>query len=170
FNQDISEALKFAKQGVQLSEKTGDKNWQPKFYEMQGRMHANLLQLDSASIYFNKAIKGYEAIKNERGKATTLFKLAWVDKKNGDLEQALQKDLSGLKIMEALNDKPGICDALTRVSEDLTRQNRLTEALEYAEEAIVIAEKYKLTSEKFYVNFNAANVAMAMNQFEKSRG
>ncbi len=169
FNQDISEALKFAKQGVQLSEKTGDKNWQPKFYEMQGRMHANLLQLDSASIYFNKAIKGYEAIKNERGKATTLFKLAWVDKKNGDLEQALQKDLSGLKIMEALNDKPGICDALTRVSEDLTRQNRLTEALEYAEKAITIAEKYKLTSEKFYVNFNAANVAMAMNQFEKSR-
>ena len=168
FNQDISEALKFAKQGVKLSEKAGDTNWQPKFYEIQGRMHANLLQLDSATIYFNKAIKGYDAANNERGKATTLFKLAWVDKKNGDLEQALQKDLSGLKIMEALNDKPGICDALTRVSEDLTRQNRLTEALEYAEKAIAVAEKYNLKSEKFFVNFTAANVAMAKGNYTQS--
>ncbi len=168
FNQDISEALKFAKQGVKLSEKAGDANWQPKFYEIQGRMHANLLQLDSATIYFNKAIKGYDAANNERGKATTLFKLAWVDKKNGDLEQALQKDLSGLKIMEALNDKPGICDALTRVSEDLTRQNRLSEALEYAEKAIAVAEKYNLKSEKFFVNFTAANVAMAKGNYTQS--
>ena len=168
FNQDISEALKFAKQGVKLSEKAGDANWQPKFYEIQGRMHANLLQLDSATIYFNKAIKGYDAVNNERGKATTLFKLAWVDKKNGDLEQALQKDLSGLKIMEALNDKPGICDALTRVSEDLTRQNRLSEALEYAEKAIAVAEKYNLKSEKFFVNFTAANVAMAKGNYAQS--
>jgi len=168
FNQDIAEALKYAKQGVQLSEKAGNVNWQPKFYEMQGRMHANLLQLDSATLYFNKAIKGYDAIKNERGKATTLFKLAWVDKKNGDLELALQKDLSGLKIMEILNDKPGICDALTRVSEDLTRQDRLTEALEYAEKAITIAEKNNLITEKFFVNFNAANVAMAKKNYAQS--
>ncbi|CAH8281605.1 two-component sensor histidine kinase [Mariniflexile fucanivorans] len=168
FNQNIAEALKYAKQGVKLSEESNDKNWQPKFYEMQGRMHANLLELDSASLFFNKAIKGYEAVKNERGKATTLFKLSWVDKKKGDLEQALQKDLSALKIMETLKDKEGICDALTRVSEDLTRQNRLTEALEYAEKAIAIAEKHNLISEKFFVNFNAANVAMAKSNYEQS--
>lgn len=168
FNQDIAEALKYAKQGVKKSEDSGDKNWQPKFYEMQGRMHANLLELDSATLYFNKAIKGYEVVKNEHGKATTLFKLSWIDKKKGDLEQALQKDLSALKIMETLKDNQGICDALTRVSEDLTRQNRLTEALEYAEKAIAIAEKYNLASEKFYVNFNAANVAMAKSNYAQS--
>ncbi|MBP0903925.1 tetratricopeptide repeat protein [Mariniflexile gromovii] len=168
FNKNIAEALKYAKQGVKLSEESNDINWQPKFYEMQGRMHANLLELDSASLFFNKAIKGYETVKNDRGKATTLFKLSWVDKKKGDLEQALQKDLSALKIMETLKDNEGICDALTRVSEDLTRQNRLTEALEYAEKAIAIAEKHNLTSEKFYVNFNAANVAMAKSNYTQS--
>ncbi|MFD0991230.1 histidine kinase dimerization/phosphoacceptor domain -containing protein [Mariniflexile jejuense] len=168
FNQNIAEALKYAKQGVKLSEEIGDKNWQPKFYEMQGRMHANLLELDAATLFFNKAIKGYEAVKNVRGKATTLFKLSWVDKKKGNLEQALQKDLSALKIMETLKDNQGICDALTRVSEDLTRQNRLTEALQYAEKAIAIAEKHNLTSEKFYVNFNAANVAMAKSNYAQS--
>jgi two-component sensor histidine kinase len=168
FNQDMAQALEFSKLGVQLSEKIDDKNWQPKFYEMQGRMHANLLQLDSASLFFNKAIKGYDAVNNKRGKATTLFKLAWVDKKLGNLEDALNKDISGLKLMEILDDKQGICDGLTRVSEDLTRQNRLTEALDYAEKAINIAEKYNLTSEKFYVNFNAANVAMAKSHYAQS--
>lgn len=168
FNNDINEALKYAKQGVALSEKSGDTNWQPKFYEMQGRMHANLLELDAATLFFNKAIKGYDIVKNERGKATTLFKLAWIDKKKGDLESALQKDLSALKIMETLKDNEGICDALTRVSEDLTRQNRLSEALEYAKKSIAIAEQYDLTSEYFFVNFNAANVAMAKENYKQS--
>ncbi|MEP3836331.1 MAG: tetratricopeptide repeat protein [Algibacter sp.] len=168
FNQDMAQALKFSKLGVELSEKVNNENWLPKFYEMQGRMHANLLQLDSATIFFKKALKGYEAVGYKRGKATTLFKLAWVDKKIGHLDDALQKDLSGLKIMELLNDKKGICDGLTRVSEDLTRQHRLTEALDYAEKAINIAEKNNLTSEKFNVNFNAANVAMAKNNYAQS--
>lgn len=168
FNKDMAQALKYAKQGVQLSETLDNKNWQPKFYEIQGRMHANLLQLDSATMFFNKAIKSYEAIDNKKGKATTLFKLAWVDKKIGNLDDALQKDIAGLKIMEVLNNKKGICDGLTRVSEDLTRQNRLTEALDYAEKAIHMAEENNLNSEKFYVIFNAANVAMAKNNYIQS--
>tara|TARA_R110002049_G_scaffold2179_1_gene15709 strand:+ start:2445 stop:4328 length:1884 start_codon:yes stop_codon:yes gene_type:complete len=168
FTQDFKQALKFSKQGVQLSEKTNNTLWLPKFYEMQGRMHANLLQLDSATLFFNKAIKGYKVIDNKKGEATTLFKLAWVDRKNGRLENALQKDLSGLKIMESLNNKQGICDALTRVSEDLTRQNRLKEALQYAEKSIAIAEQHNLISEKFYVNFNAANVAISIGNYKQS--
>lgn len=39
---DFKQALVYAKRGVALAEKTGDPNWKPKFYEMQGRMYANL--------------------------------------------------------------------------------------------------------------------------------
>jgi two-component sensor histidine kinase len=168
FNGDIEQALVYAKKGVQLSDKIGDKNWQPKFYEMQGRMHANLLQLDSASLYFDKAMKGYLAITDKKGQATTLFKMAWVLKKKGENEKALQKNLQALKLMESLGDKAGICDALNRISEDLTNQNRLAEALNYAEKAIAIAEDNNLTTEKFYVNFNAGNVAMALGNYKQS--
>ena len=168
FNGDIEQALVYAKKGVQLSDKIGDKNWQPKFYEMQGRMHANLLQLDSASLYFDKAMKGYLAITDKKGQATTLFKMAWVLKKKGENEKALQKNLQALKLMESLDDKAGICDALTRISEDLTIQNRLSESLNYAEKAIAIAEANNLTTEKFYVNFNAGNVAMALGNYKQS--
>lgn len=168
FNTDMKQALVYAKQGVALAEKNKDKNWLPKFYEMQGRMYANLLVLDSASIFFTKAEKGYIAVKDKKGQAKTYFKMAWVHRKKGELDNALQKDLEGLKLMETIDDKAGICDALTRVSEDLTSQNRLNEALEYAEKAIEIANKNNLTSEKFYVNFNAGNVAMSLLKFQES--
>lgn len=168
FNTDMQQALVFAKQGVLLAEKSDHKEWKPKFYEMQGRMHANLLQLDSATIFFKKAEKGYIAIKDKKGQAKTYFKMAWVHKKNGELDEALQKDLEGLKLMESIDDKAGICDAMARVSEDLTRQNRLKEALDYAEKAILIADENKLTTEKFYVNFNAGNVAMSSEKYQES--
>ena len=77
-------------------------------------------------------------------------------------------NLEGLKIMEILDDKAGICDAMTRVSEDLTIQHRLEEALEYAQKAIVIADENNLVTEKFYVNFNAGNVAMGATKYQQS--
>lgn len=55
-----------------------NETWQPKFYEMKGRIHANSLELDSASIYFNKALNGYKITDNKKGQATTLFKIGWV--------------------------------------------------------------------------------------------
>lgn len=168
FEKDLQQALIYTKKGIALSEKSNDKNWMPKFYEMQGRMYANLLHLDSASIFFSKAEKGYKAVDNKEGLAKTYFKMGWVFRKKGHLDKALQKDLEGLKLMETIDNKAGICDAMTRISGDLTQQNRLKEALEYAEKSIAVAEKYNLESEKYYVNFNAADVAMASEKYQLS--
>ena len=168
FQIDMQKALDYARQGVTLAVKTGNKNWQPKFYEMEGRMHANLLHLDSASAFFSKAMKGYLAVRNFKGQATTNFKIAWVYKKRGEFDKALEKDLAALKLMETLGDQQGICDALTRVSDDLIKQNRLSEAWDYAHQSIDIAEENNLSSQFYNVNFNAGNVAMASNNFRES--
>lgn len=168
FQSDIEKALGYAEKGVSLSEKINNKNWQPRFYEMAGRMHANLLHLDSASYYFDKAMDGYLAVNNIKGQATTAFKMAWIFRKRGDLDEALQKDLTALKLMEKSDDKRGICDALTRVSTDLTRQNRLEEALDYAQQAIAMAEKNNLTGELYFVNNNAGDVAIASNNHQQA--
>lgn len=168
FGNDMKQALVFAKQGVKLADALNDKNWQPKFYEMEGRMHANLLQLDSANFYFDKAMKGYKAIDDIRGQASTSFKMAWVLKKTGEYEKAMEKNIYALKLMESIDDKAGICDAMTRISWDLTKQNRLNEALNYAKQAIKLAEKHTLTTEFFYVYNNAGDVAIAMDKYELS--
>ena len=165
FGNDMKQALVLAKRGVQLADQLNDKNWQPQFYEMEGRMHANLLQLDSATIFFEKAIKGYKGINDVKGQASTSFKIAWVLKKYGEYEKAMQKDIYALKLMESIDDKAGICDALTRISNDLTNQNRLEEALVYAKKAIDMAEKNNLTSEFYFVYNNAGDVAISMNEY-----
>lgn len=141
FNIDFKTALVFAKRGVAFAEKTGDKNWQPKFYEMQGRMHANLGQLDSANLFFDKAMAGYTAVGNKKGQATTYFKIAWVHKRRSELGKAMENELLALRLMEELQDQKGIADALTRVAEGLSSQNRATEAFDYIQRAIDICKK-----------------------------
>lgn len=161
FGSDIQKALEYAKQGVLLSDKINDINWQPRFYEMEGRMYANLLKLDSATIYFDKAMSGYIRVNNIRGQATTLFKISWVYKKKGQPELGLNADLKALSLMEKLNDKAGITNAYERISGDLTNQERLSEATVYAQKAIEISEKNNLEKELVYALTNAGSVEIA---------
>ena len=141
FGLDMKMALGYAKRGVALSEKINEANWKPKFYEMQGRMHANLLQLDSAMLLFDKAMSGYTAVGNKKGEGTTYFKIAWVHKRRGESAQAMAADLQALRRMEELNDQEKIADALGRVSDDLRMQGRHKEALEYSLRAVEICKK-----------------------------
>jgi len=168
FKQDLNTALKYARNGVSLANESGDKNWQPKFYEMQGRMHANLLELDSAMFYFAKASTGYEAVNNKKGQATTLFKIAWVHKKREELEKAMTVDLQALKLMEAIDDKLGIAGAYNRISEDLSRQERQGEAMEYVKKTIALCEKNGLKEELVYAYNSAGDVSIAMGKHQQS--
>lgn len=165
FASDIGKALEYAKQGVALSEKTNDKNWQPKFYEMEGRMHANMLKLDSALYFFDKAMAGYIAVDNKKGQATTLFKFAWIYKKKGEMDKAMDADLKALRVMEALGDKKGISNAYTRVSDDLTRQSRLKEAMDYAQKAVAICEENNIKDELVYALWTAGSVSIAIGNY-----
>lgn len=162
FGADFKTALSYAKRGVALAEQTGDKNWQPKFYEMQGRMHANLGQLDSATLFFDKAMAGYTAAGNKRGEATTYFKIAWVHKRKGETAEAMAADLQALRRMEELGDQEKIADALSRVSDDLSLQGRHLEALEYARRAIDICQKNNFQRELPYALRYAGDACIAM--------
>ena len=161
FNSDIALALKYARRGVMLADQTDDENWQPRFYEMEGRMHANLLQLDSATLFFDKAMAGYTAIDNKKGQATTAFKIAWVHRKKEEIDKAMDADLKALRLMEALDDQEGIANALGRVSGDLSRQGQLEDALEYAQKSIAICEKNGFKGELFYALIAAGDVSIA---------
>ncbi len=168
FQSNLNLAKTYAQKGVQLSEKSNHKTWQPKFYEMQGRMHANLLELDSASHYFDKALKGYTNINDKKGQATTYFKIGWIHKRQGDVESALKVDLKALKLMESIDDKLGIAGAYNRISEDLTKQGRLEEAFEYALKTIALCEENNLNVELAYAYTAAGDTQIAMGNSEKS--
>lgn len=147
FGINFQTALGYAKRGVALAQKTGDKIWLPKFQEMQGRMHANLGQLDSASLCFDRALAGYTAIADPKGQATTYFKIAWVHKRKGEYRQGMETDLKALRLMEEIGDQEGIASALGRISDALYRQEKPAESLEYAKRAIAICRKNNFLAE-----------------------
>jgi two-component sensor histidine kinase len=165
-NIDLQLGLEYARIGVAHTDKINDKNEQPVFYEMQGRIHANLVELDSASFYFDKAMKGYTSIANKKGQATTWFKIGWVHKKKGEMEEAMQADLKALTLMEDLDDKLGIAGAYSRLSEDVSMQGRQAEALEYAIKTIDICEKNNLKEELVYGYTAAGAASIAMSKHE----
>lgn len=164
FGLDFKLALGYAKRGVALAEKTGNKDWQPKFYEMQGRMHANLSHLDSAMLFFDKAMAGYAAVGNKKGEATTYFKIAWVHKRRGEIAKAMEADLQALRRMEALGDQEKVADALGRVSDDLSLQGRHAEALEYARRAVDICQKNNFQQELPFALRYAGDASIAMGE------
>ncbi|MCF8272570.1 MAG: tetratricopeptide repeat protein [Flavobacteriaceae bacterium] len=167
-NTDLKRALVYARQGILLSNEIKDKNWQPKFNEMKGRIHANLLELDSASYHFDKALNEYVAINDKKGQATTYFKIGWVHKKKGELEKAMEVDIKALRLMESINNPIGIAGANNRISEDLSRQERNSESLEYAKKNIEFCLKNKLNEELVYAYTSAGSACIAMNNPQES--
>ncbi|SFN86598.1 Two-component sensor histidine kinase, contains HisKA and HATPase domains [Bizionia echini] len=170
FQSDLELAKTYARKGVYIAEQSKHKNWLPKFYEMQGRMHANLLELDSATVNFNKALKGYTEINDKKGQATTYFKIGWVHKRQGQIEEALKVDLKALKLMEAIDDKLGIAGAYNRISEDLTKQGRHQEALEYALKTIAFCKENNLEIELAYAYTAAGDTQIALGNSEAAFG
>lgn len=168
FGTDFKAALGYAKRGLQLAETAGDKTWQPKFCEMRGHIHANLLQLDSAMLFFDRAMAGYSAIGDQKGQATTAFKRAWVHKKRNELPQAAAADLQALRLMENLNDQEGIAEGLAQVAEDLYIQEKPEEGLQYALRSIEIAEKNGLQKQWVYSMRTAGYIHFKLRQPEKA--
>jgi two-component sensor histidine kinase len=167
-NSDFKKAIIYARKAVKLANHSQNKKWQPKFNEMKGRIHANLLELDSASYHFDIALNQYTAIDDKKGQATTLFKIGWVYKKRSDLENAMKSDLMALRLMESISNKSGIADANTRISEDLYRQEKYKEALDYALKNIAFCKKNKLNEELVYSYSNAGSAYIGMNNHEES--
>jgi len=125
-------------------------------------MHANLSQLDSATLFFDKAMAGYTAIGDKKGQATTLFKIAWVHKRKDTPEKSMAAGLQALRLMEEIGDQEGIADALSRVSWDLRLQERSAEALEYARKAIEICQKNGFQEQLSQAFRSAGDACIAM--------
>lgn len=165
---DFRAASVYAKRGLQLAETTGSKTWQAKFCEIQGRIFANRLQLDSAMLFLSRALAGYTALGDKRGQAVTAFKQAWVHRKRNELSEAAAADLQALRLMEALNDQEGIADGLVQIAEDLYLQEKSAEGLQYALRSIEIAEKNGLQKQWVYSMRTAGFMHFKLKEPEKA--
>ena len=170
YTRDFQLALAYAKRGVVLATESSREDWQPRFHEMQGRMHANLGQLDSASLLFRQAVSGYEALGNKKGLATTYFKMAWVHNARKEGEQGLARNLEALRLMEEIGDQEGIAGALGRIAWALYGQEKPKEALEYAQRATAVCREHGYTQELPYALHVAGYAALGLGSHEEALG
>lgn len=165
---DLHIALNYSMRGIKLAEQTKDNAGLAKFEEMHGRVYANLNVLDSALLFFNKAMEGHQAIDNKKGQATTYFKIAWVYRHQGAYDKAMEADLTALRLMEEISDQAGIASALGRVSEDVRNQGQHHEALSYAQRAIDICIQNNLQHVLPFEYRNAGDACIAMGDNEQA--
>jgi two-component sensor histidine kinase len=159
-------ALAFAKKGLELAESTNNKEWIPRFSETRGRMHANLGHLDSAGMFFNKAMEGFQSVDNQKGRATTLFKIAWLHQRRAEYEQGMEANLQALRIMEEIGDEAGIANALGRIAGDLYNQEDYEESLEYAQRAIELCRDKGFDDELPYILYHAGYASLGLQEYE----
>lgn len=162
------EAFVYTRQGVAEANQAKHKTYIPEFNEMLGRKFANSGILDSAKILFNKAIEGYADINNQRGIATTSFKLAWVARNESDLELAMKNDLKALRIMEALEDAKGMASAYSRIADNLEVQKKPKESLEYALKGIDLGKDKDVGEEIVFCYLSAGSAYLKLQKFEKA--
>lgn len=168
YNLNFDMALAYAKKGLALAESAENKHWIPRFCESRGRMHANLGDLDSAAIFFNRALTGFKAVGNDKGEATTLFKIAWIHQRRGEFGEGMKANMTALGIMERLNDQGGIANALGRIAGDLFNQEKYAESLEYALRAIRICRENGIQSELPFILDHAGHASIGLNQYENA--
>ena len=165
---NYDEALPYARKGYLRAKEQEDVQWMPRFSEMKGRIHANLGQLDSAGFHFEEAFEGYTSAGDQKGRATTLFKIAWLHQRRGEFDQGMEANLKALRIMEDLGDEAGIANALGRVAGDLYNQENPKESLEYAQRAIKICREQNFLDELPYNLYHAGYAAIGLGQYEES--
>lgn len=168
FDTDISTALSFARQGASLAEKSNDQVWKSRFYEICGRGLAHLNQLDSANYYFKKALKSFVALGDKKGQANTYFKTAWIYKRKGQNDKAIDADLKALRLMEEINYPEGIARASGRISEDLLLQGLVDDAMDYALRGIDICIKNQLDHEILIHLKHAGDVSIQKEDYQQA--
>lgn len=162
---DVEEALKYLQQGLQFAREAKDAE-EPRFDERIGRIYANLMKFDSASLYFEKAMTGYVAKGDKTGEASAWFKKSYISRYKGQLEESLSYNLKALAIMEALKDERGISRAYEEISHDLYEQNKGDEALAYAQKSIALAEKISDKGQLLYSLGAAGMASFKTNDFK----
>lgn len=165
---DFDEAFRYARQAVAEAEAANHPKFLPIFYEGLGRKFANSQSLDSAGIFFHKAVKGYEQIDNQHGIATTYFKLAWLARSKADFEKAMNYDLDAMRIMEKLDDATGMASAYSRISDDLYYQENPEESLKYALKGIELGKKRDIGNELIYCYTAAGSAHHFLDEMEEA--
>lgn len=131
----------FAKQQLELANKTRNLKWASKAYNMMGTAHFNKAEYPPALINYQNSLKLREQLKDQYGVAVVYGNLGNVSQAIGENEKSIEYQLKSLKIMEELQNKAGIARAVGNIGLIYTLQKETEKALEYQLKSLAIMEE-----------------------------
>jgi len=109
-----------------------------------GNVYIQLDDSKTALLYYNKALKIFELLKNKAGVALSLSNIGNTLLTNAKYQKSLNYSLKALNIYKALNDKINIVRVLSNVGETYYYQSDYSSSLKYEFESLRICNELEL--------------------------
>lgn len=161
------EALKYAKQGLELSHQLQDTS-EMYFYDNIGEIYRNLGVFDQAIENLNKGLKLKKRHKNLKDIAISYNKLGKVYVNMAEHEKSIENFFRALKIMEELGDEEGQGFYLNNIGIVYDLQQMYDKALEYYKASLVIKERLHHDAGIAATTNNIGIVYFNLNDYKKS--
>ncbi len=146
-NSNPQQSLVFAKKGIEISQKLGEKATLPKLLLVAGSGYVDASVYDSADIFFKKAVEAFAAVGNQKGQADTYLKMAHLANRTGDYVGAFDLYFKALRLGETLGEPKISATAHGALVELFAEKKQAAEARDHAQKAIEICEKNNLLAE-----------------------
>lgn len=137
-------------------------------YNQIGIYHVYMGHYDSTEIYFLKALKMREQLRDSIGIGASLNNLGNVLMSKGDYDKSINYFFEALKIREQINDTNGIASTTNNLGMIYYKQQSFNEAINYYRKALFINQKQKNISKEILILLNLGNIYDEMMQLDSS--
>lgn len=169
---DFEKSRKFLEQGEGLAIKINHQDELYKIITYQGAVQLRLNQLDSAEMLFHKALDIATAIEPlPVGISGTYSGLGLLAEERGQLDQAYEYYIKGVKICESSDQEPALnllANMYSRLSSLYQFQKEYDKAMEYAEKAFYLALEEDNTTHQGYGLGQIAGIQVIQEEYEKA--
>jgi signal transduction histidine kinase len=140
--------FKHAQEGLQIAETEKDRQYISIFNEQMGNYYAMRKNFDTATIFYDKAMKIAVGIGDRKQECSVLISYANLNKSFSNDEKALEYFLKALKIAEEIDNKRAMVTVMTSIADIYRTLYNDDKVLEYSRRALQIAEAENFTNLK----------------------
>ena len=162
---NLTKALRFTKEGLQLTRKKKDTLWEGRFQITEGAILLRMEKLDSARFVLESAMK--KVLKKDLPLLYT--QLGYVNERQGKLDKAADIAMETFLLGEELKDKRAMAVAFSDLSNLFWKQSRFEKALEYGLKALTLFEERGLSDLDYdFTLYIVGNCYLALNKHEEA--
>lgn len=161
-----NEALKYAKQGLDLAVKNNHSKYIFDFWTMLECIYTSQNELDIAESCFDTALSAKDILSDQRTLSTTFAKLGVLyvhQNKDSEAKEAIRQAIT---CAENQNDLSQLTYALMVMGDLLKKNNEIREAIEYYQRALDFAQKHTLQRREYKLLFKLAECWHSLDEKE----